>query len=117
MESKIAHYCQNVLIAFDRFCNALLAGEPEETISCRMGKAVRDGRCKLCRPLCWLLHQIDPDHCLSSIVSETKGSETNRWLHSVGITETQAGQFASNSSSVQPCQKIKTSRSNHEQKH
>lgn len=65
--AAITRYLWNLLIALDQLANALLAGDPDETISSRMGKAVREGRCVLCRFLCGLLHRIDPNHCRKSI--------------------------------------------------
>lgn len=60
-------YFWNVLISFDQFCNTLLGGDPDETISSRSGKYARRGRgwfpCQLCR----LLNLLDKDHCIRSI--------------------------------------------------
>ncbi|MFC6633535.1 hypothetical protein [Microbulbifer taiwanensis] len=63
----IKRWLWNLLIALDQLANALLGGDPDETISSRMGKAVREERCVLCRFLCDLLHRIDPNHCQKSI--------------------------------------------------
>lgn len=57
----------NVLVSMDQFANTLLGGNPDETLSSRMGKAIERGTCYLCRPICWLLHKIDPDHCIKTI--------------------------------------------------
>jgi hypothetical protein len=48
-------------IALDQFGNWILGGKITETISSRCFR--EQGHCALCRGLCWLLHQIDPDHC------------------------------------------------------
>ena len=56
----------NVLIAFDRFANALFAGDPEETISSRAGKARNEDKV-WGKALCPVLDWLDPDHCASSI--------------------------------------------------
>lgn len=59
-------YLVNLLIAIDQFGNALFAGDPDETISSRAGKAARRGRrwgCVLCR----VLDVFDRDHCEKSI--------------------------------------------------
>lgn len=53
----------NVLYGIDQLYNAVLAGDPNESVSSRMGKAIEQGRCRLCRPVCWLLDRIDPGHC------------------------------------------------------
>lgn len=54
-----------VLIAIDQLANALARGDEDETISSRCFKA--QGRCVLCRALCWALGLIDPDHCAKSV--------------------------------------------------
>jgi hypothetical protein len=59
-------YFWNILIAIDQFGNALFAGSPDETISSRAGKAMREGKvwgCVLCRFLNWF----ERDHCAKSI--------------------------------------------------
>lgn len=78
MKKIVARYIWNILIAFDQLCNSLLAGDPGETISCRMGKSIRDGRCKFCRPLCWMLHKLDSNHCAESINRTGEKTEINR---------------------------------------
>lgn len=61
-------YFLNVYTGFDRFVNALLAGDPAETISSRLGKALhRSRRPVWARALCWALDKIDPGHCEESI--------------------------------------------------
>ena len=62
-------YFWNILIAIDQLANAILAGNPDETISSRCGKKVRDhGRkYKLAYYLCRILHPIDKNHCFDAI--------------------------------------------------
>jgi len=62
---SIKRYLWNVLIGLDQLLNAVLGGDPDETISSRMGKQTH--RCRLCRWVCRLLGKIDNDHCLKSI--------------------------------------------------
>lgn len=59
-------YLMNVLLAFDRFINAIFLGNPNETISARMGREIQAGRCHLCKPVCWLLDKVDPNHCIKA---------------------------------------------------
>lgn len=62
-------YAWNVLIAVDQLGNALLAGDPDETISSRAAKAAAAGRrwgCVLCR----LLDTLDRGHCARSVESD-----------------------------------------------
>ncbi|MFC4518622.1 hypothetical protein [Cupriavidus pinatubonensis] len=59
-------YIWNLLIAIDQFGNAVAGGDPDETISSRAGKAMREGKrwgCLLCRLLNWF----ERDHCAKSI--------------------------------------------------
>lgn len=59
-------YFWNILIALDQFGNAVTGGDPDETISSRAGKAMREGKvwgCALCRFLNWF----QTDHCAKSI--------------------------------------------------
>jgi len=74
-------YLKNIGIAVDQLFNALLAGDPDETLSSRMGKAVRDGRCRLCEPICRLLDRIDPRpgrHCLMAIEEDEGADDLTR---------------------------------------
>ena len=67
-------YFWNILIAIDQLGNAILGGDPDETISSRMGKMIRN---KTATPLehglCDVLDVIDKDHCEESI-EEDEGS-------------------------------------------
>ena len=68
IKEKIIKYIWNNLLAFDRQINALLCGDPEETLSSRMGKLVEQGRCPFCFYICThFLHKLDPNHCQKSI--------------------------------------------------
>ena len=68
-------YCWNLFIGIDQLANAILLGDPDETISSRMGKALRSERkCFLCKPLCWALDKIDPKHCRDAI-EEDEGKD------------------------------------------
>lgn len=78
---KLKKWAINVLIALDRLANALLGGDRDMTVSGRMGIAIAQGRCKLCRPVCWALHMFDRNHCAR--VGEQEKAEGNdevvRW--------------------------------------
>ena len=57
---------KNIAIGIDQLGNAILRGDPDETVSSRAAKARNRGElwgCYLCAFLDWL----DPDHCTSSI--------------------------------------------------
>lgn len=75
---KIEKYVFNNLLAFDRQLNALLGGDPEMTISGRMGRSIRLGHCYLCRPVCWVLNKLfkQKDHCGQTATDEAaEGSD------------------------------------------
>jgi hypothetical protein len=59
-------WVKNILLGFDQLFNAILAGDPDETLSRRAGRA-RDRRqmwgCRLCS---WL-DLIDPRHCQKTL--------------------------------------------------
>ena len=65
----------NVLIAVDQLGNAASGGDPDETISSRLGKTKRANGGSVhprawlgvARPLDWLLEKIDPGHALGAI--------------------------------------------------
>ncbi len=56
-------YLVNLLVAGNRLVNTALAGNPNMTVSGRMGRSVERGECRLCGALCKLLHLVDKDHC------------------------------------------------------
>jgi len=63
-------YFWNILISLDQFANTLLMGNPDETLSSRMGKKIEKGECFGCMVICRILSFIDPTterHCLDSI--------------------------------------------------
>jgi hypothetical protein len=64
---SVSRYLWNVLIWIDQGLNVLFAGDPDETLSSRMGKAVREDRCTFCKAFCWFLDLFDKNHCEKSI--------------------------------------------------
>jgi len=65
MKELLWHYFINVCIAVDQFFNALFFGDPDETISSRLGKF--KNRVAPYGWICWLLDFIDPGHCEKAI--------------------------------------------------
>ncbi len=64
---KLKIYFWNILISVDQFINTLLGGDPDETMSSRMGKNILAGKCKICKAICWVLNIFQKDHCMKSI--------------------------------------------------
>jgi hypothetical protein len=61
-------YVARVWLALDILLNAIFGGDVE-TISSRMGRAIKEGRrCRLCTGVCWLLSRVRPDHCVNNIM-------------------------------------------------
>jgi len=62
-----ATYLWHLAIAVDQAANAILLGEPDETISARLGRWAqlqdRGWRWRIARSLCGTLDLIDPHHC------------------------------------------------------
>ena len=71
---KLVTYILNILLGIDQLANAILFGDPDETISSRMGKWIRDEeggvRKKIAYVLCRMLHWFDKDHCLDAIEND-----------------------------------------------
>jgi len=64
----LGRYVVNILIAFDQFCNALLAGDPDETISSRIGKMITSGEGNYFTILVNdFLDGLDPNHSIDAI--------------------------------------------------
>jgi len=62
-------YLWNIFVAFDRFCNAILAGNPKETISTRLARLRNKGN-DLGELGCKVLDTIDNDHCDEAIKTD-----------------------------------------------
>lgn len=76
-KTKLGRYVWNILIALDQFINTIFGGDPDETISSRIGKitSTRPESCRFCVFLCKVLHKIDPDHCNKVIEKDRGGRE------------------------------------------
>lgn len=63
----VKKYIWNLLIAIDQLFNTIFAGDPDETVSSRMGKHIAKHDCPFCNFMCGLLNLIQKDHCIKSI--------------------------------------------------
>lgn len=63
---KPAAWGRNLLLGLDQLANAVLRGDPDETISSRAAKAQVRGKAWGC-VLCRVLDVFDRDHCAKSI--------------------------------------------------
>lgn len=79
MLAGLKKYTMRILIAIDQATNTLFDGEPDETISSRWGRDMRDATLKGEKPSlvprvgCYLLDKIDPGHCMNSIEFKPDG--------------------------------------------
>lgn len=71
--SKLRQYVWNWLILIDQGFNVLLGGDPDETISSRIGKRTKED-CIVCHWLCMFLHLLDKDHC-KKVLENDRGSK------------------------------------------
>jgi hypothetical protein len=69
-QGKLRHYLKNNALAGDQSLSVLMGGDPDMTLSGRMGRAIAQGRCSLCKPICWLLGRIERDHCAAAAALE-----------------------------------------------
>jgi len=83
---KFIHcYLYNIIIAVSQLVNAALGGQPDETLSSRMGRVKRShggsfpSHMKLARFLDWFLDKIDKDHFWTSIKEPTRERELWDW--------------------------------------
>lgn len=67
-------YLWNIWVSADQFMNTVLGGDPDETISSRMGKKVAQSKCVLCKLVCRLLDRIQINHCIKSIEQDEGGN-------------------------------------------
>jgi hypothetical protein len=75
-------YFWNLLISFDQFINTIFGGDPDETISSRMGKWARNGENNygLRKPLYvianFIVELFEKDHFKKSIEEDEGSNET-----------------------------------------
>lgn len=70
-------YMDGIVVSVSIMLNAILGGEPPETLSYRSAKARADGRrwgCILCRAL----DALDPDHCKRTLEWWTRYRSTHK---------------------------------------
>jgi len=60
-----------VIVGIDRLGNTLLGGDPNMTLSGRMGRDIQQGRCLACKGICWLLNKIQVNHCINEAAAES----------------------------------------------
>jgi hypothetical protein len=77
---KNGSYGWRILISLDQSINVLFGGYPDETISSRWGRMIRDARHTkkkapwYARVGCAVLNRLDKDHCAASIEYDDAGN-------------------------------------------
>jgi hypothetical protein len=66
-------YLVRQLIALDQAVNTLLDGEPDETLSSRLGRAEQKGS-RFATEACEVLDVVEKDHCATSIEFDKDGN-------------------------------------------
>jgi hypothetical protein len=83
-KSLIKQYVYNLLLAFDQFLStAILFGDPDSSISSRLGKATLSKKAKwFVKPaqvfVDWLLSPWEKDHCVNAY-EPTESDEKELW--------------------------------------
>jgi len=73
-KTRIGRYFYNLAYSLDQLGNTIAAGDPDETISSRLGKMARSGKLRpLPRLLVWALDRLDRDHCIEAIETDEGG--------------------------------------------
>lgn len=67
-------YFWNILISVDQAANTIFGGDPDETISSRMGKYARRGSGWFPCHLCKLLNIIQTNHCIR-VIEDDRGDK------------------------------------------
>lgn len=71
----VKRWAGGVLIGIDQLANTVVGGLPDETLSSRFGRMVKDGRKSRTGSIaCAVLDAIDGDHCSSSIEEAGDGA-------------------------------------------
>ena len=74
----MGNYFFNFLVSLDQLVNTLFGGDPDETISSRVGKYTRQGRGWFPKTLCKFLNFFDPGHCIRSIEEDEGSNATDK---------------------------------------
>ena len=76
----MGRYLMNILISIDQLGNSILCGDPDETVSSRIGRIKRKwgGRIPRWRVFTrmadWTLERIDPGHSIDAIEDDEGGN-------------------------------------------
>lgn len=70
-------YLFNIALSIDQLINTIFGGDPDESISSRMGKHLaKHDRCPFCNWLCSILNYFQKDHCIKAIEGDEGKDES-----------------------------------------
>jgi hypothetical protein len=72
-------YLWNIAVALDQFLNTALGGDPDMTLSGRMGRAIKQNKCYLCRAICLVLNKFEINHCIKQDINEQDEGRDEIW--------------------------------------
>lgn len=76
--TRLKKWFWNILISVDQLANTILWGDPDETLSSRMGKMVKRGTAgDVEKGICNVLDGVDKDHCENSIEDDEGKNEVS----------------------------------------
>lgn len=86
LPGKGGQYLYNLILGLDQFINTILLGDPDESISGRIGRAMQSGRPKCFVPylahfndwIFWVIFK-EKDHNLNAIEPEERPFEKELW--------------------------------------
>jgi len=76
---KVKQYLYNWALLFDLAINTLLGGDPQESLSSRLGKAVYKYDNKWAYYACRMLSWFDKQHCYGAIDKHSGDNAIWRW--------------------------------------
>lgn len=74
---KLKIYLQNNGTAISRLGSTILGGDPEDTISLRLGEC--ESTCKVCWILCRFLSLFEKEHCQKARERKSMQEDTEMW--------------------------------------
>ena len=81
--NKASRYFWNILISIDQFVNTVFGGDPDETVSSRIGKWLylphTTFKWKVAYGICRVLHVLDKNHCIKSIEEDEGQFDLFEW--------------------------------------
>jgi len=72
-KERAIKYAKNIGTWISQTANTFTGGDPDETLSSRMGKKRK--RCRVCNWICHVLDWIDPGHCKAAVEKDEGDDE------------------------------------------